>query len=125
MKVVLPDGSIVDTGTGEGCTTTYRGHTWARGMQGPDLTGLFTGDAGIFGIKVEVTYRMFHLPKFQKGGARCWDTVDEAFQAYNELWETDPFLYMQPYASGMILSPEFIGLVDPGVNRHGFSSSSV
>ncbi len=116
MKVVLPNGHVVDTGTGEGSINSYRGHTWARAMQGPDLTGLFIGDGGIFGIKVEATYRMFHLPKFEKGGARCWDedNLDGAYQAYYELWETDPFIYMQPYASGVILGPEYIALVDPG-----------
>jgi len=112
MKVVLPNGRIVDTGTGEGTISTYQGHTWARGMHGPDMSGIFIGDGGIFGIKVEATYRMFRLPKFRKGGARCWDDLDQAYQAYHELWETDPFIYMQPYASGMILSPEFIGLID-------------
>jgi FAD/FMN-containing dehydrogenase len=114
VKVVLPNGSVVDTGTGEGSISTYQGHTWARAMHGPDLTGIFTGDGGIFGIKVEATYRMFHLPKFKKGGARCWDNLDEAYQAYYELWEIDPFIYMQPYASGIILGPEFMGIVDPG-----------
>jgi len=114
LKVVLPNGSVVDTGTGEGSVSTYRGHTWARGMQGPDLTGMFIGDGGIFGIKVEATYRMFHLPKFQKTGARCWDTVEEAFEAYYELGEIDPFLYMQPFATSMILSPEIVTMAAPG-----------
>lgn len=114
IKVVLPDGSVVDTGTGEGSLNSYRGHTWARAMHGPDLAGIFIGDAGVFGIKVEATYRMFRLPKFQKGGARCWKTLDEAYKAYYELWEVDPSLYMQPYATSMILSPEFLKVVAPG-----------
>jgi len=114
LKVVLPNGSVIDTGTGEGSINSYRGHTWARAMQGPDPTGIFIGDGGIFGIKVEATYRMFHLPKFKQAGARCWDTLDQAYQAYYELWETDPFLYMQPYATSLILSPETIGMLTPG-----------
>ncbi|MFC1925665.1 FAD-binding oxidoreductase [Chloroflexota bacterium] len=114
MKVVLPNGSVVDTGTGEGSLNSYRGNTFARAMHGPDMTGMFTGDGGIFGIKVEATYRMFHLPKFRKGGVRCWDSLDEAYKAYYELWEVDPFLYMQPYANGMLLSPEFVRILAPG-----------
>ena len=114
VKVVLPNGKVVDTGTGEGTLNTYRGSTWARGMHGPDMSGIFIGDGGIFGIKVEATYRMFHLPKFEKAGARCWDTLDEAYKVYQELWEVDPFLYMQPYACGMILSPEFANLITFG-----------
>jgi glycolate oxidase len=110
IKVVLPDGSVVDTGTGEGSISTYRGHTWARGMQGPDLAGLFLGDGGMFGIKVEATYRMFRLPKFKISGVRCWDNLDHVYKAFNELWETDPFLYMQSFAKMMILAPEIAGL---------------
>jgi len=113
MKVVLPNGKVVDTGTGEGSLNTYRGQTWARGMHGPDFAGIFIGDGGIYGIKVEATHRMFHLPKFIKGGARCWDTVDEAFAAYYDMWEVDPFLYMQRFGCGMILSPEVMSVFDP------------
>jgi len=114
MKVVLPDGSVVDTGSGEGSLSTYRGHTWGRGMNGPDITGLFIGDGGMFGIKVEATYRMFHLPKFKRASARCWDDLDQAYEAYHELWEIDPFIYMQPHAAMMLLSPEFVDLLAPG-----------
>ncbi len=115
MKVVLPNGSVVDTGTGEGSLSTYQGHTWARCMHGPDFGGIFIGDGGIYGIKVEATYRMFRLPKFQYGSARCWDldSLDQVYQALDELWETDPYLYMQRLASGMILSPEVLPLFDP------------
>ena len=47
MKVVLPNGSVLETGAGPGSVTSYRGHTFARGMEGPDTTGLFIGDGGI------------------------------------------------------------------------------
>jgi len=115
MKVVLPNATVVDTGTGEGSLSTYRGQTWARCMHGPDFTGIFIGDGGIYGIKVEATYRMYRPPKFKKGGARCWpeDNLDQAFQALNELWETDPYLYMQRLATGMLLSPEVLPMFDP------------
>jgi len=114
VKVVLPDGSVIDTGTGEGGVSSYRGHTWGRSVHGPDITGMFIADGGIFGIKVEATLRMFLPPKFQKTGARCWSNLDDAFAAFYELWKTDPFLYMQSYATAMILGPEFAGIVNPG-----------
>jgi len=116
LKVVLPDGSVIDTGTGQGGLTTYRGHTWARAPHSPDFTGMFIADGGIFGIKVEATYRMFHLPKFKKAGVRCWDNLDDAYQAFRELSDTDPYLYLQPYARAMILGPEFSTIVNPGGN---------
>ena len=113
LKVVLPDGSVVDTGTGQGGVNTHLGHTFARGMHGPDFTGMFLGDGGIFGIKVETTRRMFRLPKFKKTGVRCWDNVDEAYQALYELWEIDSYLYMQPYAKCVLFCPELISAVAP------------
>jgi len=115
LKVVLPNGSVIETGTGPGSVTSYRGHTWARGMHGPDTTSLFIGDGGIFGIKVEATCRMFRLPKFRKGGAWTFDSVDDAFKAYSSLWEIDPFIYMQPYAAGSVVSPETINLGTMGM----------
>jgi len=114
IKVVLPDGSVIDTGTGEGGVSAYRGNTWGRSVHGPDLTGMFIADGGIFGIKVEATYKMFRLPKFQKVGVRCWDNLDDAYQALYSMWETDPYLYMQPYAWGMIFGPEFVEFINPG-----------
>jgi len=114
VKVVLPNGDIVDTGTGQGSLSQYRGRSWARGMHGPDMAGLFVGDGGMFGVKVEATYRMFRLPKARKGNAYFFDTVDQAFVAYSELWDVDPYLYVQPYTSGMLLGPEYIDMIDPG-----------
>jgi glycolate oxidase len=121
MKVVLPDATVLDTGTGEGSVTSYRGSTWARGSHGPDLTGLFTGDAGVFGIKVEATYRIFRLPKFQKPGRRVFDTIEQAYEALYPLWEIDPFLYMQPYSVGIIYAPENMKSLCGGKSEDGWS----
>jgi FAD/FMN-containing dehydrogenase len=53
LTVVLADGSVVTTGSGGGvgANAFFRHY-------GPDLTGLFTGDAGAFGIKTHVTLRL-------------------------------------------------------------------
>jgi len=115
VKVVLPNGSVIDTGTGEGSLSHYRGNTWGRGMHGPDLTGIFIGDGGIFGIKVEVTYRMFRLPKFIQAGGYCWADLDQAYAAYSELWNVEPSMYMQPFATAMILGPEIASSFIPGI----------
>ncbi|MFC1925037.1 FAD-binding oxidoreductase, partial [Chloroflexota bacterium] len=110
LKVVLPNGSVIDTGTGEGSWSTYQGKTWGRALHAPDFTGMFICDGGIFGLKVETTYRMFRLPKFQKSGVRFWDNLDEAYQALWEMWEIDPYLYMQPYAKVLLISPESVAM---------------
>ena len=56
LKVVLADGSILTTGAaGRGNAPFYRHY-------GPDLTGLFCGDCGVFGVKAEITLRLMRLP---------------------------------------------------------------
>jgi len=53
LQVVLADGTIVETGAASvaGGTPFYRHF-------GPDLTGLFCGDCGVFGIKTAVSLRL-------------------------------------------------------------------
>lgn len=53
LTVVLADGTIARTGSGAI-------HDRARGQRnaGPDLTGLFLGDCGAFGVKAEVVLRL-------------------------------------------------------------------
>ena len=53
LTVVLPDGSVVRTGSG-----ARKGASPFQRYSGPDLTGLFLGDCGAFGIKTEVVLRL-------------------------------------------------------------------
>jgi len=57
ITVVLADGSIVKTGTAgtRNAKPFYRHY-------GPDLTGLFMGDAGALAYKAEATFRLIPLP---------------------------------------------------------------
>jgi FAD/FMN-containing dehydrogenase len=57
LKVALADGAIVHTGAGAtpGSVNFFRHY-------GPDLTGLFTGDAGAFGVKLQATLRLIARP---------------------------------------------------------------
>jgi FAD/FMN-containing dehydrogenase len=57
LTVVLSDGRILKTGArGEGSEKPfYRNY-------GPDLAGLFCGDAGVFGIKAQITLRLMRRP---------------------------------------------------------------
>ncbi|MFN3959030.1 MAG: FAD-binding oxidoreductase [Parvularculaceae bacterium] len=57
LAVVLTDGSILRTGSAstQGATPFFRHY-------GPDLTGLFLGDAGALGLKAEATLRLIEKP---------------------------------------------------------------
>lgn len=57
LKVVLADGSVLTTGSGarRDAAPFFRNF-------GPDVTGLFLGDTGAFGIKAEATLRLITRP---------------------------------------------------------------
>jgi len=56
VSVVLANGGLLRTGTaGSGGKPFFR-------HDGPDLTGLFLGDCGAFGVKTEATFRLIPLP---------------------------------------------------------------
>ena len=77
LKVVLPDGTIVDTNAGG--ANVHRKSDFVRGANAPDLTGLFVGDGGSFGIKAQASVQIFPVPKAKAAG--CWDFAD-----FSELW---------------------------------------
>jgi FAD/FMN-containing dehydrogenase len=57
LRLVLADGTLMTTGSAalQGRSPFYRN-------AGPDLTGLFLGDCGAFGIKTEITLRLAPEP---------------------------------------------------------------
>lgn len=62
IAVVTGDGTLLETGVGGNHyaeTPFFRWH-------GPDLTGLFCGDAGALGIKVRATFRLLKLAPVQE-----------------------------------------------------------
>ena len=57
LKVVLADGSVLQTGS---AAHRHSSPFWRH--FGPDMTGLFTADTGAFGIKSEITLRLIEAP---------------------------------------------------------------
>lgn len=66
VKVVLPDGEVVQMGSG--------GHE----QVGPDLTGFFVGSEGLFGIALEVTLRLVPRPAAYKTVLAAYRSLEAA-----------------------------------------------
>ncbi len=76
VTVILADGTLLRTGT----AGTKNGKPFWR-YYGPDLTGLFCGDAGTLGYKAEVTFRLIPLPKAEETASFEFDTRDACAEA--------------------------------------------
>lgn len=112
FKVVLPDGSVIDTGAGPG-RNVNRAFTYDRCLGGPDLTGLFIGDCGTFGIKTEVTLQIFPPRPFHRTGSFAFADFDAMWRAISALMQFEPYgenLYTRMYA----VDPEGAALFSEG-----------
>lgn len=76
LTVILADGTVVKTGT----SGTKHGQPFWR-HYGPDLTGIFLGDAGALGYKAEVTLRLIPRPEFEDWASFEFQTQDECARA--------------------------------------------
>ncbi|MEW5945856.1 MAG: FAD-binding oxidoreductase [bacterium] len=61
MRVVLPDGEVVDTGS---AACPGAGNVCVQGP-GPDLGGIFEASLGVFGVVTEMTVQLYHWPRFE------------------------------------------------------------
>ena len=73
VEVVLPDGSIVELGGPAGNSIGY------------DLTGLFVGSEGTFGICTKITVRITRDPAAYRTFLGIFETVDDATLAISEI----------------------------------------
>ncbi len=90
LKVVLPNGDIIQTGSG----MNPRAKNHSRVSSGPDLTGLFIGSMGVFGIVTEVTMQLFHLQPYEATGSVAFDyhLLDDAHRAMAAIDAHEPKL---------------------------------
>jgi glycolate oxidase len=108
MKVVLPTGSVLQTGTGG---NVGKNVIWAPEFGGPDFTPMFIGDAGAFGIKVEATYRMFRAHPIRKGGGATFKSFEDLYRCYRSLCLIEPAPYailsaQSPFSMKLMGCPE-------------------
>jgi glycolate oxidase len=73
LEVVLPDGELIWIG----------GKT--RDPQGYDLTGLFVGSEGTFGIATKIVVRLMKKPQAVKTVLAVFDEVDQASEAVSAI----------------------------------------
>ena len=78
LQVVLADGHLLHTGSagfGDAGSTPFA--RWG----GPDLTGLFLGDSGAFGIKAVATLRLIAAPAAQGYASYGFASIDDMVNA--------------------------------------------
>ena len=81
FEVVLGDGTILRTGAGS------FGKRYAKFTRyyGPDLTGLFVGDDGAFGIKTEATLELMRFPDGVATLCLAFNTFGDVVQASRKM----------------------------------------
>ncbi|MFV3126636.1 FAD-binding oxidoreductase [Niveispirillum sp. KHB5.9] len=108
LEVALADGALLRTGSWaqEGSVPFFRHY-------GPDLTGLFGGDAGAFGIKTAVALRLVRRRPINTGISFGFQNFDQLLGAMSavaregvasEAFGLDPFLQKQRLGMGDLKS---------------------
>jgi glycolate oxidase len=77
LEAVLPNGEIVRTGSG----ANPKAKIFIRYGFGSDLTGLFIGSHGIYGVITKVTFRIFEKPEATEMQAYTFNSLETACRA--------------------------------------------
>jgi FAD/FMN-containing dehydrogenase len=97
LDVVLADGSLLSTGSASG---NVRPTPFFR-TYGPDLTGLFLGDAGALGIKARATLQLIRFPAESRYLSYSYQSAEHLLAALAEIsrsglaaecFGTDPYV---------------------------------
>jgi hypothetical protein len=80
LTILLPDGTIVTTGS-----AALRGVGPFFRASGPDLTGPFLGDCGVFGIKLTATLRLMPLPARTRFAGFAFGAEHQAIDAMGRI----------------------------------------
>lgn len=119
LDVVLADGSLLKTGA-----SAAAGRAPFLRSFGPDMSGIFLGDCGAFGIKAQVTLRVIPMPVAEESLSFAFERFEELVAAHiavarenivSEQWGIDPVGNGHLLARGFDLL-EGIGYVKDVVN---------
>lgn len=101
LEVALADGTLLRTGQG---ALTMASKPILRTF-GPDLTGLFTHDGGMFGIKTEASFRLIRTPAEQGYASFAFASLEAAADALCEIARADlaeEVYILDPSAAGAV-----------------------
>ena len=104
LKVVLPTGEILQTGS-SGYPNAVK-QFW-RYVYGPDLSGLFIGSEGTLGIIAEATLKIYRKPETMGFEKLSFDDLDNAAKASHEITQKRLAIY------NLITHESFYRAVDP------------
>lgn len=94
LDVVMADGSLLETGS-----AAAEGRKPFMRHFGPDLTGLFLGDCGAFGIKARITMPLIAMPGAEEHLSFAFENIEDIAEAHvalarenvvAEQWGIDP-----------------------------------
>ena len=85
MEVALADGTLLRTGQG----ALKAGSKPFLRTFGPDLTGLFTHDGGMLGVKTEASLRLIRTPAHSDHASFAFATIEGAVDALCEIARAD------------------------------------
>jgi FAD/FMN-containing dehydrogenase len=92
LEVVLPDGQIINTGSG---SNEAAGHLhFERYANGPDLTGLFVGSYGVFGVITKVYFRIRRVPDVETFAFYGFDHFEHAVDAAHAIQRQEAATHM-------------------------------
>jgi glycolate oxidase len=81
LKVVLPDGTLLTTGSG----AFENVPNFTKWVFGPDLSGLFIGSEGVLGIIVEVTLKLYPLANAMAFGTFAFENIKDTIEAVHQI----------------------------------------
>lgn len=103
IEVVLPDGTILDTGVKPRYT----------GAVGPDLVQLFVGSEGTLGIITRATLQVHPLPESRIFSAFSFKTLDDGYKAVVEILKKVTPAVVRLYDEEEVLKSKFKTITPP------------
>ncbi|MCL7455144.1 MAG: FAD-binding oxidoreductase [Anaerolineae bacterium] len=92
LEVVLPDGEIIHTGSG---SNEAAGHLhFERYANGPDMTGLFVGSYGVFGVITKVYFRIRRIPDVEMFAFYGFPNFEQAVDAAQAIQRQEAATHM-------------------------------